>query len=206
MTEDMIKRDKTALVVIDPYNDFLSFGGKSWLLNRATLHALDTNKHLEQLLAAARSVGMTICFAPHARYRAGVFAGRQYLNPSIYLARFFRTFSDGKWGGRFRKGCSPLPSEFVANEHLVSSGFVNTDLDDHLRNEGIERLVLCGCLSNTCIESTARSAIELGYHVTIISDALAAMSMADHEAAMHSGFPICAHEVIATSRFIGGLT
>ncbi len=205
MTNGAIEEDKTALVVIDPYNDFLSFGGKSWLLNRATLHALGTNKHLEQLLAAARSVGMTICFAPHARYRAGMFASRRYLNPSIYLARFFRTFSDRKWGGRFRNGCSPLPSEFVASEHLVSSGFVNTDLDDHLRKEGIERLVLCGCLSNTCIESTARSAIELGYRVTIISDALAAMSMADHQAATQTGFPMCAHEVISSSSFIGSL-
>ncbi|GAB5482625.1 MAG: cysteine hydrolase [Parasphingorhabdus sp.] len=205
MTEDMIKRDKTALAVIDPYNDFLSFGGKSWLLNRATLRALDTNKHLEQLLDAARSVDMTICFAPHARYRTGAFDGRRYLNPSIYLARFFRTFTDGKWGGRFRKGCSPLPSDFVAREHLVSSGFVNTDLDEHLREKGIENLVLCGCLSNTCIESTARSAIELGYRVTIISDALAAMSKADHEAATQTGFPMCAHEVISTSSFIGSL-
>ncbi len=205
MTEEKIKRDKTALVVIDPYNDFLSFGGKSWLLNRATLRALDTNKHLEQLLGAARSAGMTICFAPHARYRAGVFDGRQFLNPSIYLARFFQTFSDGKWGGRFRKDCSPLPSEFVASEHLVSSGFVNTDLDEHLRKNGIDRLVLCGCLSNTCIESTARSAIELGYRVTIMSDALAAMSMADHQAATQTGFPMCAHEVISTSSFIGRL-
>ncbi|WP_379554558.1 isochorismatase family protein [Qipengyuania sp. DGS5-3] len=63
-------------------------------------------------------------------------------------------------------------------------------------------VALCGCLSNTCIESTARSAIELGYRVTIVSDALAAMSVTDHDAAIETGFPMCAHSVISTDEWI----
>jgi nicotinamidase-related amidase len=56
------------------------------------------------------------------------------------------------------------------------SGFVNTDLDAQLKHRGIEKIILVGMLANTCIESTARFGMELGYHVILISDATAAFS------------------------------
>lgn len=196
---------RTALVVVDPYNDFLSVGGKGWLLNRATLSKFDTNANLGRLLTHARAKQMPVCFAPHARYRRGLFDQRRFLNPSLYLARLFRTFAVNRWGGRFRNGLGPLADEFVASEHLVSSAFVGTDLDQHLTAAGVQEMVLCGCLSNTCIESTARSAVELGYRVTIIADALAAMSPCDHDAAIESGFPMCAHRVMSTAEWIGAM-
>ncbi len=199
-----MQTEKTALILIDPYNDFLSVLGKSWLLNRATLKGLGTNDNLARALAYCRKTGIAVCYAPHARYRKGLFDQRRYLNPSAYLAAFFQTFSQGAWGGRFRKSLQPQEGEFVAKEHLISSGFVGTDLHDHLRSKSITDVILCGCLSNTCVESTARSAIELGYRVTILSDALAAMSLKDHEAALSSGYKICAHQVIPTSTFVAG--
>ncbi|GAB5482613.1 MAG: cysteine hydrolase [Parasphingorhabdus sp.] len=204
MTRDAWYSDrKVALVIVDPYNDFLTAGGRAWLFNRATLKKLKTVTNLEQILAHARATGMTVCFAPHARYRRGMFDHRRYLNPSTYLAKFFQTLSAKGWGGRFRNGLEPEPGEFVAKEHLVSSGFVGTDLGEHLSREGVEEIILCGCLSNTCIESIARSAIELGYHVTILTDALAAMSEADHGAAVASGFPMCANRTMSSRDWIG---
>ncbi|WP_298300612.1 cysteine hydrolase [uncultured Erythrobacter sp.] len=175
-------------------------------MNRATLKRLSTNANLVRVLSHARAPGLKVCYAPHARYCKGLFDHRQFLNPSIYLARFFRTFSAAGWGGRFRKGLEPRPGEFVASEHLVSSGFVGTDLHENLSRANITHVVLCGCLSNTCIESTARSAIELGYRVTIVSDALAAMSVADHDAAIETGFPMCTHAVISTEDWIGEMS
>lgn len=196
---------KTALIIIDPYNDFLSFPGKSWLLNRATLNALGTNQNLVKALELARSISMTVCYAPHARHHKGVYDQRRFFNPSSYLAEWFRTFRRGGWGGAFRKGLEPQEDEFVASEHLISSGFVGTDLHEHLQSKSVTHLVLCGCLSNTCVESTARSAIEYGYHVTILSDALAAMSLRDHEAAIVSGFRMCAHELTTVDAFATAL-
>lgn len=193
---------QSALVVIDPYNDFLSPGGKGWLLNRATIRALDTNTNLERALKHCRDHNVHVCYAPHAQFRQGLYERRQYLNPSAYLAQVFRTFRQNSWGGRFRNALQPRQGDFVASEHLVSSGFVGTDLHDHLSALGITDLILCGCLSNTCVESTARSAIELGYRVTILQDALAAMSLADHDAAIVSGFAMCAHQVISVDALI----
>ncbi|MBD2840861.1 cysteine hydrolase family protein [Erythrobacter rubeus] len=204
MTDLPLDPSRTALIVIDPYNDFLSAGGKGWLLNRATIKALGTNANLERAIDYCRNNSIHICFAPHARYRKGLFDRRRYFNPSVYLARIFQTFARSGWGGKFRKSVSPEVGDFVASEHMVSSGFVGTDLHEHLASRNISRLLLCGCLSNTCVESTARSAIELGYDVTILSDALAAMTMADHRAAMESGFPVCADRVISVEQLVTG--
>jgi len=44
----------------------------------------------------------------------------------------------------------------------------NTDLDAQLKQRGIEKIILVGFVANTCIESTARFGMELGYHVTLV--------------------------------------
>jgi hypothetical protein len=56
-------------------------------------------------------------------------------------------------------------------------------LDFQLKQHGVSHVIAVGLLANTCIESTSRFAMELGYHVTLMSDATAAFS---HEM-MHAG-------------------
>lgn len=192
----------TALVVVDPYNDFLSFPGKAWVLNRETIHDNKAMRNIAKVLEAFRLRRMLVTFAPHARYVAGIYDSRRFLNPSIYLAKLVELFKKDSWGGRFHRDLRPRMEEFVASEHLTSSGFVNTDLHEKLESVGIETLVLCGCLSNTCIESTARSAIELGYQVVIIEDALVAQSAHDHAAAVESSFPLICHSLVRTQDFL----
>jgi nicotinamidase-related amidase len=74
----------------------------------------------------------------------------------------------------------------VALEHWGSSGFANTDLDLQLKQHGIRRIVLIGMIANTCIESTGRFGMELGYHVTLVKDATTAFS----QEAMHAAHAI----------------
>lgn len=67
--------------------------------------------------------------------------------------------------------------DIVALEHRGSSGFANTDLDLQLKQHGIRRIVLIGMIANTCIESTGRFGMELGYNVTLVKDALTCISL-----------------------------
>jgi nicotinamidase-related amidase len=76
------------------------------------------------------------------------------------------------------------------------SGFVNTDLDAQLKHRGIEKIILVGMLVNTCIESTARFGMEVGYHVTLISDATAAFSQDGMHAAHEINGPRFAHAIL----------
>jgi ureidoacrylate peracid hydrolase len=58
--------------------------------------------------------------------------------------------------------------------------FVSTNLDYLLRNLRVEQLVICGQLTNQCVESAVRNAADLGYLVTVVEDACAAKSEKEH--------------------------
>jgi nicotinamidase-related amidase len=68
----------------------------------------------------------------------------------------------------------PRRGEVVVSAHDVSSAFGGTDLDLHLRSLDVDEIVACGLLANTCIESTVRQGVDLGYRVTVLTDAVAA--------------------------------
>jgi len=59
-------------------------------------------------------------------------------------------------------------------------------LDSHLREHGIETVVIAGVLTNVCCESTARDAMMRDYRVVMLSDANAAMSVEEHSGALNS--------------------
>jgi nicotinamidase-related amidase len=64
----------------------------------------------------------------------------------------------------------PLPGEAVVNKR-ASSAFEDTDLGDRLHAARAHDLVVCGLQSEFCVSNTTRSALSLGYAVTVASDA-----------------------------------
>lgn len=109
------------------------------------------------------------------------------MNPSQVRANQAQSSAAGTWGGEFHPEFSPRDGDAVVLEHWAQSGFANTDLDAQLTQRGIEKIILAGFVTNTCVEGTARFGMELGCHVTLVKDATAAF---DREG-MHA-----AHEVI----------
>jgi hypothetical protein len=63
--------DITGLVVIDPYNDFISEGGKVWDRLKGVAEANQCVPHMRQVLDAARAAGVRVFYALHRRYRRG---------------------------------------------------------------------------------------------------------------------------------------
>lgn len=86
---------------------------------------------------------------------------------------------------KFRKDLpsgQPMPCAVPQDGELVvwktgSSGFVGTGLDQILRDQGIDRLVIVGGVAAFCVNSTARSAANLGFEVLVPEDALIAFAM-----------------------------
>ena len=105
------------------------------------------------------------------------------------------SFARGEWGGDWHPDFAPKPGDLVAHEHWGQSGFANTDLDFLLKQKGITHVIVVGLLANTCIESTARFAMELGYHVTH------EMMHAAHEL----NGPTFAHSILTTAEVIAAL-
>ena len=90
----------------------------------------------------------------------------------------------------------------MALEHWTSSGFANTDLDFLLKQHGVDHVVVAGMAANTCVEATGRYALELGYHVTYLSDAVATFSKEEQYAAVALNYRRAGHAVMTVDEFL----
>lgn len=193
---------KTGLVFVDPYNDFLSEGGKLWSLIQGVATEVSLHDNLRRIVAAARDTGTPYYLAPHHRADPGNFAGWRQPTPYQLAAHGQQIFARGSWGAEWHPDFAPRENDVVASEHWGSSGFANTDLDRQLRQRGIDRIVVVGLIANTCVEGTARYAMELGYHVTLVTDATAAFNREAMRAAHEINGPSYAHSIVTTSEAI----
>jgi ureidoacrylate peracid hydrolase len=199
------ERQLTALLVVDPYNDFISEGGKVWDRLKAVAEANSCVPHMSQVLNAARKAGLHVFYALHRRYRPGDYESWKYLAPIQQTAWSRKAFEAGTWGGEIRSELAPLAGEVVALEHWCSSGFANTDLDLQLKQRGIQQLVVIGLIAHTCVEATVRSAVDLGYQVTVVRDATASYSDEHMRAALDISIPNYASAIVTTNEIIAAI-
>jgi ureidoacrylate peracid hydrolase len=203
-----LKYDKaiTALLVIDPYNDFISEGGKIWDRIRTVAEANQCVPNMERVLSAARNAGLRVFYALHRRYRPGDYETWKYIAPIQKAAWNRKSFEDGTWGGEIRDEFKPQPGDVVASEHWCSSGFANTDLDLQLKKHGIHQLIIIGLIAHTCVEATVRYAAELGYEATIVKDATADYSDQEMHAALDINIPNYAGAIVTTTEIVDAIS
>lgn len=190
---------RTALLFVDPYNDFLSEGGKLWPMLAEVANSVRLHDKLRAITAAVRAAGVPVFIVPHHRARPDDFAGWDHPTPYQLGAAKIQVFAEGSWGGEWHPDFAPQPGDVVVKEHWSASGFANTDLDLLLKQRRISHVILVGLIANTCIECTGRFANELGYHVTLVRDATAAFSQAAMQAAHDLNAPSFAHAVLTTA-------
>jgi nicotinamidase-related amidase len=196
----------TALLVIDPYNDFISEGGKIWGRIKGVAEANSCVPHMVQVLTAARNAGLRVYYALHHRYRPGDYESWKYIAPIQKAAWSSKAFEYGTWGGEIRSEFAPQPGDIVALEHWGSSGFANTDLDLQLKKHGIHKLIVIGLIAHTCVEATVRYAMELGYEVTMVRDATADYSDREMHAALDVNLPSYASAIVTTNQIVDTLS
>ena len=202
MAKAAYDKQATALLVIDPYNDFISEGGKIWNRIRAVAEANDCVPHMVQVLNAAREAKLRVFYAMHHRYRPGDYETWKYIAPIQKAAWRNKSFEFGTWGGEIHAELVPRPGEIVASEHWGSSGFANTDLDLQLKRHGIQQLIVIGLIAHTCVEATVRFAAELGYDVTVVRDATADYSNEKMHAALEVNIPNYASAIVTAKEAI----
>jgi nicotinamidase-related amidase len=206
MTNLNSDKEITALLVIDPYNDFISEGGKIWGRIKAVAEANSCVPNMLQVLTAARQARIRVFYAMHHRYRPGDYDAWQYIAPIQKAAWSRRSFEYGTWGGEIRSEFAPLPGEVVAQEHWCSSGFANTDLDLLLKKHGVHKLIVIGLIAHTCVEATVRYAAELGYEVTVVKDASADYSDEMMHAAFVINLPNYANAIMTTDEVLESIS
>ncbi|KAH8593474.1 Isochorismatase-like protein [Bisporella sp. PMI_857] len=193
----------TAVILIDPYNDFLHPEGKLYSRLEESIKDSDTITHIKALVDTARANNIPIFYGLHQQIKPGFLMGWQHATQSQKQQLENDVFKEGSWGVEIYEGLAPdiEKGDVVVSKHWSSSSFQNTDLDYQLRQRGIENLVFGGLTANTCLESTARYAYELGYNVTLLTDATAAFSTEQKDAATNLIWPLFANEVTTVAKW-----
>jgi nicotinamidase-related amidase len=199
MTVPTYRAQSTAILLVDPYNDFLSKGGKLWERTKDIAEKVNLLDNLRNIIADARKANVKIYFVPHHRWSPGDYIHWKHATPYQLASNERKTFEKHTWGGTFHDDFQLQRNDILIAEHWGSSGFANTDLDHQLKQYGIEQIICIGLLANTCIEATARFGMELGYHVTLVKDATAAFSEEAMHAAHYIDGPTYAHEILTTA-------
>ena len=98
MSNPKIDKEITALLVIDPYNDFISEGGKFWDHMRHVAEANNCVPNMLQVLNAARKAEPRVFYALHRQYRPGDYETWKYIAPVRKAAWLHKAFEHGTWG------------------------------------------------------------------------------------------------------------
>ena len=86
----------------------------------------------------------------------------------------------GSWEARVLAEIAPMEDEIVLPK-TSSSVFISTNIDYVLRNLGVRQLIISGILTDQCVDSAVRDACDLGYLVTVATDACASHTAERHE-------------------------
>ena len=202
MSDKTYNSADTALLVVDPYNDFMSEGGKLYDQIKEVANSVGMFGNLRKLIPAARSAGLKVFVLPHRQYQEGDYENWRQRTAAQISARESKAFERGSWGGKFHPEFGPQKGDVVVHEHWAQSSFANTDLDYQLKQHDIRKIILVGMVANSCIESTGRFGMELGYHVTLVKDATAAFSAEAMHAALEVNGPTFAHAILTTTELL----
>lgn len=85
---------------------------------------------------------------------------------------------------------APLADEMVFPK-TSSSVFISTNINYVLRNLGTRYLIIAGCLTDQCVDSAVRDACDLGYLVTVPTDACVTLSAERHEWSLRNNRGYC---------------
>jgi len=167
----LLTKTQKALVLVDVQNEFCDqegvFGKKGMDLSPITNMMVALNR----LVGSAREKGIPVVFVQNIEdENTDSFAWCMRPDAKEDSANE-GVCRRGTWGTELY-GFVPQKGEIVVQKNRFS-GFLNTPLDAILRNRGIETLIFTGVATNICVETSARHASILDYHVILAPDACA---------------------------------
>ncbi len=207
---------KTALVITDPQNDFLSPQGVTWGVVGKSVTENNTVENIERLFKAAKATGMPVFVSPHYYYptdhgwkiegalevlmhKIGMFDRKDALSLEGFKG------SGADWLERYKSYIQD-GATVVTSPHKVYGPETN-DLVLQLRKRKIDKVILAGMSANLCTEAHMRELLEQGFEVAVVKDATAAAIVpeGDGYAAALVNFRFIANAVWDTDEAIGAI-
>ena len=206
-------KSDTALVVIDPQNDFLSSEGVAWGVVGQSVTENETVKNIEALFRAAKHASISVFISPHYYYphdHKWRFEGslerlmhdiKMFDRPGpLDLTNFEGSGAD--WLERYKPFIDDGET-VIASPHKVF-GPESNDLALQLRKRGIDKVLLAGMSANLCVESHLRELLEQGFEVAVAWDATAAAILPEFNgmAAAKTNYHMLASETLDTTEAV----
>ena len=118
----MSSTNDIAVVLIDPYNDFLHPDGKLTPRLAESLNKSNTIQNIKHLLTAVRSKKIPVYYGLHQQFRMGQYDGWKHMTASHQGLRNSKVFEEGSWGAEFYEGLEPDPNngDVVVSKHWNS--------------------------------------------------------------------------------------
>lgn len=202
---EIVEPAHTALVIVDMQRDFCCSGGSFDSLGVDLSMYPPVIERIGELIGAAREsrvmpvfIKMTVLSNQLSDSPAQIRFNMRMHGDHHGEVEPLRYTLDGSEGQQFVPGLEPLEGEAVVKK-FRSSGFWGTNLDLLLRSNGIKSVVITGCTTEGCVESTARDAMFNDYYVVIATDAVGSDDPKQHDASMYlmaRRFDLAATELI----------
>ena len=183
-----MKANETAVVLIEFQNEFCKEGGKLHDGVKDEIARQNTITNAVKLAEGARKKGALVIHSPFV-FNGEYFEDHQ-MQGIVKAVADGGAFREGTWGTEIIDELKPQQGDKVVSGKCTLCGFNNTDLESLLKEANIKNVVIGGFLTNFCVESTARSAYDKGYGVTIMKDATAANSEEEQNHAEAKIFPL----------------
>lgn len=167
------------LIVVDMQNGFVHPDGSLPTLGMALA---DTDRAVRQCaaaVAAARDAGTPVVFTRHV-YRPGRADEGANLGGAHPALAEISALALGSWDAEVADELGCGPDDLVVDKARFDA-FLWTSLDPLLRGLDADHLLVCGVVTNVCVESTVRAAYMRDYRVTVLGDACAALTPRLHE-------------------------
>ena len=160
-----------ALLIVDVQNYCIATGSSEYF-DRNLREVMLPN--IRRLQTACRTGGIEVMYSVIENMtRDGRDRSLDYKISGIGVLR-------GSWEACVLDEIAPADDEMIFRK-TSSSVFISTNIDYVLRNLGVRSLIVAGLLTDQCVESAVRDACDLGYLVTLVSDACATASAERHE-------------------------
>merc|ERR1719333_908087 len=178
---------RAALVCIEYQNEFTTEGGKLHGGVKEVMAETDMLAKSAALAQTVRAAGGKVFHVP-IQFKADASD-----NPNKSLGILAgcakdSLFTEKTWNSEICKEMAPKEGDVTIVGKKGLDAFPNTDLEAKLVANGIETVMLCGFLTNCCVESTMRTACEKGFNVVTITDCCATTSLDGHKAATEGTF------------------